>query len=146
VRLPWVNRTEHGGWRPGENVSLLCWNIAARAATEKDVYLPGDVIVVWSRASAAGVMGNEHVVCVIDYDPNTGVLQSAEYGQPGGALKTSELAFGGGHHVLGNRMVQRWLPLQDVLGAALAAGRLEPAEEPIPMPAPDLAPPPKDDR
>lgn len=140
VRLPWINRKENAGWRPGENVSLLCWNIATRASTAADVYAPGDVIVVWTRASAAGVMGNEHVVCVIDHDPQSGVLQTAEYGQPGGALKTSELAIGGGHHILGTRTVHRWLPLQDVLGAAAAAGRLEPAEEPIPAPTPSLAP------
>lgn len=133
VRLDWVNRTANGGWRVGQGVSLLCWPIGnlKRQSNSADRFEPGDVIVVWNRASGNGVRGNEHVACAIDHlDDDT--LLTAEYGQPGGKLKRTKLEARDGYWYLGSRRVQRRLRLRDVLGAAAAQGKLVEAEEPIP--------------
>ena len=131
VRQPWVNRAEHKGWRVGLNVSNLCWsppNAQARPSTSADFFEPGDVIVVWNLPQGT----DSHVLCVIEHDRAKGVLLTAEYGQPGGALRTRVLTEKQGAWYIGLRRVRRRLSLQDVLGAAASMGLLEGAEEPIP--------------
>ncbi len=133
VRLTWVNRDENGGWIPGKNVSRLCWAPSpAVPARKTDVYEPGDIIVIWSRPSTKDQRGDEHVVCVIDHDPKTQTLQTAEYGQPGGALRTHVLISQNGGLYIKNRRIQRVLRLQEVLSFARRMGKLVGADEPVP--------------
>lgn len=131
VRQPWVNRAEHHGWKVGMNVSTLCWNPPneqAKPSSSVDFFEPGDVIVIWNLPHGT----DSHVVCVIDHDRSKGTLLTAEYGQPGGALRTRLLIEKQGAWYIGARRVRRRLSLQDVLGAAAGQGKLEGAEEPIP--------------
>lgn len=120
VRERWVNRDEHLDWVMGANVSKLAWSCPQARKYDGELLEPGDVIIVWSRP------GDEHVICVIESHGD--ILYTAEYGQPGGALKTRKVVDG----KIGHRRIQRWLPLRDVLAAAQANGRLVDADEPVP--------------
>jgi hypothetical protein len=122
VRLPWINRAEHQGWRDQVNVSRLCahsvpWTPLA------DVQ-GGDIVVIANRWPSGY---DAHVVCVID-DNGDGTWATAEYGQPGGALCQRRVQSG----VMGYRRIRVWLPLGRVLGEACAVGQLVAAEVPPP--------------
>lgn len=136
VRLDWINRTEHNGWISGVNVSRLCWlpNKAARAYTGGEL-LPGDVITIRSP-DLPPTQDDSHVICVLEQEGDA--LRTAEYGQPGGALRIRTLrrvyddkgVYKG--TFIGARRIERHLPLQHVLTLAEASGELVDAEEPIP--------------
>lgn len=124
VRASWVNRTEHNGWKVGQNVSLLAWNRLAQTVEDTMIVEPGDVFVIWSRQDGT----DAHVLVAIDRQGDT--LLTAEYGQPGGALKSRQIVQRGKHVYLGNRRVQKRLPLLTVLSVAQEEGMLEGPEEP----------------
>ena len=131
VRLGWINRDAHRGWRVGLNVNLLvpppigaCTNARAYLAGER--LECGDVIVIankWPSGTDA------HVVCVID-QPEPDVLLTAEYGQPGGALCEHVIMAGrlctrraNGQLTVG-RTIRTTLPLARVLASAYTTGLL----------------------
>lgn len=130
VRLPWINRAENGVWHPGRNVSALCWPPApAREPRAGDKYEAGDVLVIWSRENTT----DAHVVCVLDHFPEEHRIETAEYGQPGGALKDHAYEPHGPLRI-GLRPVHRVLLLADVLEQAERNGDLVDAE-PYPVEA-----------
>jgi len=129
-RLPWVNRAEHLGWRLRRNVSALCWPPApARDHAPDDKFEAGDVFILWGRHDTR----DAHVVCAVDHIPEQRVLLTAEYGQPGGALKNHLYRVDAhGHIVLGTRTIHRVVPLEAVLAQARQTSDLVPPEEPPP--------------
>jgi hypothetical protein len=126
VRLDWINRREHHGWKQGVNLSLLAWNGIARAPNHSDRFLPGDVIIVWNKPGGT----DGHVMVVLE--DRVSEVEVAQYGAPGGKISTPVRSVQSGLRTqrLGLRQVQRWLPLLDVLHAAQARGLLVAAEDP----------------
>ena len=120
VRLPLVNRHEHRGWRVGMNVAMLVGARECRPVLATERLKPGDIVVVWNRQDTQ----DAHVLVVIDHERDT--LLTAEYGQPGGALKMRHFRAG----LIGSRRAQRIIPLASVLRSAHLKGLLEPAEDP----------------
>jgi hypothetical protein len=120
VRLSLVNRKEHLGWKQGLNVSRLAFSKLTLSVTDQSSFQPGDIIIIWNRPDTT----DAHVVCVIDEREDS--LLTAEYGQPGGALRTRSLMRHNGGLILGNRKIHKHLPLLSVL----AAGDLEPIDNP----------------
>lgn len=95
TKLPWVNRAEAWGWKPGANISRLVYSTGAAWNMAKPGECPaprqGDVILVGNNTAVGGF---EHVFVVgacmtIAGDPNpTLKLSSYDYGQflqPAGA-------------------------------------------------------------
>jgi len=133
VRLPWVNRAELNQFRVGMNVSRLCWP-PSPARTPKTLdhekLEAGDVFVIWGRQDSS----DSHVMCVIDHVPEQSLLLTAEYGQPGGALRSHTYKLARGLTWFGSRAIHRIIPLADVLGQADRNGHLVQAEEPPQLP------------
>lgn len=120
VRAHFINRAafrvEHGGhgWRVGANLNLLVPPGVGQCEIAKpgrgydavpDVQA-GDIIVI---SNAYG----GHCMCVTGRDSD--VINTAEYGQPGGAAKTHTLAVHGGILFVGSNQVLSWLPLPAAL-------------------------------
>ena len=131
VRLDMVNRKEHKGWKMGLNVSKLAWCPYAKAPTKDNTFACGDIIIIWSQPTGT----DAHVMCVLE-DRGEGSdreIVTANYGQPGGKILTSKVAyskFGNtSKMVLGHRTIQRWIPLINVLSAAQKTKKLEDAED-----------------
>ena len=152
VRSPFVNRKEHRGWVPGVNVSRLASLPGSASVGNIDGFRPelGDVLIVWNRADTH----DAHVICVLDFDFELNLLTTAEYGQPGGAIKTTRVgeppmlvrvkknpdgtiatdARGSKIYesypdpdrrpFVGRKRVQRWIRFADVLLRAALAGEL----------------------
>jgi len=121
VREAWLNRAEHNGWRQGKNIGRLMWSShVARAPRQDELYEAGDILAVWNQPE-----GNDaHVLVALrDYQ---GCIESADYGQPGGAIRRRTRKGG----MLGDRKLQRMLPLQAVLELAARAGRLVEPDDP----------------
>jgi hypothetical protein len=145
-------RTLKPNYKPGANVSRLTQWLSPVAPNVHTTLMctPGDILIV------RGAPGTEHVICVIDHHienefPEHGswvdkhVLMTAEYGQPGGALRTRDVElrqdrddcgracacppYGEGLYI-GQRRILYRIPLLDVLAQARAAGRLVAAESP----------------
>jgi hypothetical protein len=115
-----VNREANGGWRVRQNISLLCWCPQARPAASL-LYETGDVLVIWSRPDTS----DAHALVVLEQDdPHT--IRTAEYGQPGAKLKRHSIL--GGR--IGHRALQRHIPLEAVLNAAIDAEQLESIDGP----------------
>ena len=95
VRGRWLNQARAGRpWRSGLNVGLLAAQCLGKnygadssgvAAWADFGAEPGDVLIVKSYP------GNEHVMVVREYDRAAHKLLTAEFGQPGGALKMHTL-------------------------------------------------------
>ena len=117
VRLPWINRNEHQGWRVGVNISRL----AAHSTFYRrgDTFDAGDGVIITSNGYDA------HAIAVIT-DLGDGLLATAEYGQPGGMLKLPMVIDG----KIGRRPIKYVLRLEAVLLEAAEAGLLEPPDLP----------------
>lgn len=125
VRLYWVNRDENktrrDGWRMGWNITYLAdkkANPLVHEVTADDQFQGGDVIVI------CGAPGTEHALVVIDHLPTENKLLTAEFGQPGGALRTRTLTQRGAKLQIGSRIAIARLGLAEVLQAAEAAEML----------------------
>jgi hypothetical protein len=114
-RSPFINRKELGGWRVGQNVSALVSAKVAETATPDDVYQAGDILVIWSKPDAT----DAHVMVALSHDGTT--LNSAEYGQPGGAVRAHPWQKPGW---VGQRQIHKVLRLMAVMQDAEAAGKL----------------------
>ncbi|MFZ5890638.1 MAG: hypothetical protein ACOY0T_06165 [Myxococcota bacterium] len=105
-RSAFVNRKEHLGWKTGANVSSLAFCKLAEDALPDDVYKAGDILIIWSRADTT----DAHVMIALEHLPPK--LISAEYGQPGGAIREHTLSTPG---VVGKRKIHKVLRLMRVL-------------------------------
>jgi len=105
-RSPFVNRKEHLGWRPGMNVSALAFCKLAEEPAPDDVYGAGDILIIWSKPDAT----DAHVMVVLEHQPPK--LVSAEYGQPGGAVREHMLLE---PLLIGRRKVHKVLRLMRML-------------------------------
>lgn len=148
IRAPWINRKEFTGWRSGLNVSLLAFTATAwlhggsnglYAAPPKPEaqFGAGDCLIVWPHTNG----NNAHVMMVLEYDASGKRALVAEAGQPGSAVHNKQFTVAiqpdyRGRMTpclkLGQREVQRWLPLGDVLAKAAELGLLvDPVAPPV---------------
>lgn len=138
IQMPWVNRDESKavdgtGWVVQKNILLL---VSASGCAEPcapgDTYLPGDVLHIGTPGTNL-----DHVMVVRHHDRDVGILDVAEYGQPGGALHSKILHSGpstngvssrlypsGPVVYMGTRRLLHVLRLSRVLAEADAAGKL----------------------
>lgn len=120
LRMPWINRDEHLGWKPIVNVS----RISSHSEPYRGQLLEGgDVIVIandWPEGS------DSHVICVID-QPAADYLLTAESGLPGNGLQRRNLPM--------KRKIRTVLSLAKALEKAETDGeidfnvQLEPSEQ-----------------
>ncbi len=131
VRLGMVNRQENLGWGMGKNVSKLAWCPYSKVPTHDDAFDCGDIIIIWSKPDST----DAHVMCVLEDHEIDGTREivTANYGQPGGKILTSKVAyskFGNTERMLiGQRTIQRWIPLMNVLAGAQKESKLEDVED-----------------
>lgn len=112
VRESWVNRAEHfRGWRSGQNIADLCWPpCPSRRMHVAERFGTGDILVIYREPDSR----DAHALVVLDHDGDH--VLSADYGQPGGALRTRRLS----GQDLGGRTVQHVLTLPMALTGSLA--------------------------
>jgi hypothetical protein len=113
-RSRFVNRKEHQGWAAGMNVSRLAFCHVAEDPSPNDRYRAGDILIIWSKPDTT----DAHVMVALDHrelEPGITVLTSAEYGQPGGAVREHVIKQ---PLVVGKRTIHRILRLPTVLRAA----------------------------
>lgn len=122
IRSPYINRAEHRGWRMGMNIGYLMWRCPeARPPHTGEVYSPGDILAVWNEPNGT----DAHVLVVREHQGS--LVMSADYGQPGGKIRTRVLQRG----MLGDRKLQRVIPIQRALWAAEQRGEL--VDESMPL-------------
>lgn len=135
VRLPWINRSEFTrdasgfGWRVGLNLNLLAapevgsntCAVPARKLTTIPELAAGDLLQVSTESGG-------HEICVTGRTSD--VIQTAEYGQPGGLAKSHALTLHKptGLVFCGQSQVTHVLPLASVLVAARNAAALAPVD------------------
>jgi hypothetical protein len=129
VSEPWLDhpKAPHG-WRGDGAVlyRLVCQSVQ----WDRRKLEGGDVLIIadhWPSGTDA------HVVCVLDealFDDAEHWLATAEYGQPGGVLKTKSW----NRTRWGNRLVRVVLPLERVLRQAFMRGLLDPFPDPAHVP------------
>ena len=143
IRSAWINRDELDGWhysgQPGHpawdnNVTtLVCRakhgvNALARVPDPDDFLCAcGDVLVV-----NCATPPTTHVRVVYEHLPEEQAIITADYGQPGAALRTTTYTVEGGRIKLGSRWLDSVLPVIDVIDAAKEANErraIETAEE-----------------
>jgi hypothetical protein len=118
-----LNRAELGGYQVGRNIACLASHPARRVPRYSDEFGEGDVLVVWNALDTS----DAHALCVLKREGNK--LYTAEYGQPGGALRVRELAPHGPDGVLVSGRVGRvWLPLPQVVAHAESRQALDPPD------------------
>jgi hypothetical protein len=122
VRFPWINRKSLGQYRIGLNVSRLAYAPMARDPRPTDRFHAGDVLITWEREDTT----DAHVMCVVEEPQGAGAIVIAEYGQPGGHLRSKGISRLGGQTSVGGKRVRRVLLLEDVLVAADRDGLLAP--------------------
>jgi len=118
VRTDYVNRAENGGWKEGQNISKLAFSPVAAQITPDTQYSAGDTVVIYSEANGS----DAHALVVISQQGNK--LETAEYGQPGGAIRNRTVTLKDGVPYMGKRQMQKILPLKDVLADAESKGQL----------------------
>jgi hypothetical protein len=121
IRGSWVNRQEFNGWRSGLNVSKLAFSSVAKVPRPRENFESGDVGIIWNNAQGT----DAHVLVIREPgwsgDPKAPTLATAEYGQPGGALKTRNLS---GDGLIGKRKLQKVILLETAIKAGAASGLL----------------------
>lgn len=146
IRSSFVNRDENRGWHVGLGIAMLCGEnfsgkplgvptTARRTPETTSQFGAGDVLVVWSRLDGT----DAHTFVVLEQDGP--IVQSADYGQPGGKACTWTLSSrnavepGGRMRMApfrGSRRIQRWIPLDLILAEAERRGELVTPEAPCP--------------
>lgn len=133
VRFDWINRDEHDGWhyagQPGHptwdnNVTTLVSrqvhgvNPYAYRPDPTDLFFAcGDVLVV-----NCATPPSTHVCVVFEHKPEEQTITTADYGQPGAALRRKQYTIEDGRVKLGSRWLDSVLPIIDVLEAADSTG------------------------
>jgi hypothetical protein len=126
-RHKFINRKEHLGWRTGVNLSRVAWSPFTTAANSGDRFLPGDILVIWARPDTQ----DAHVTVVLRdwrFD-NEDLIQTANYGAPGGSISTSKVTYRNGLAILGTRPIRRVLRLWPALTQMQATGCLVDGDE-----------------
>lgn len=118
VRCAFVNRKENRGWQSGANVSALAFSAPYEVPKADFVAEPGDILIVWNEPHGY----DAHVLVVLEHGAIA--VKSADYGQPGGALKSRNFSVRGGFPFLGEKRVQRKISLVKALEHASARGEL----------------------
>jgi hypothetical protein len=120
------------GWRwlQAENVSWLVRpaNAHARQMGLDDLAQPGDVLVVDDGVDDQARKDHRKTHVIVVLEDKGATIRTAEYGQPGGAIRERIVAERMGRRWLGERRVISWLPLWAEYQAD--AGRALPAELP----------------
>jgi hypothetical protein len=120
VRCSFVNRASLKQYRNGWNVAKLNGAPMARAPRAREVYQAGVILLTWNDPDTS----DAHVLCPLEEPQGTGSILVAEYGQPGGHIRSRSISrLGGGVSIAGKRL-QRVLMLEDVLEHADRAGEL----------------------
>lgn len=120
VRERWLNRSEHIGWQSGANIARLAWScLESRPPMSDEIFSPGDILLIWNKIDGT----DAHALVVRAHERSH--VYSADYGQPGGARRKRLLGVGG---LLGERRVQRVIPLAALLLACCKRGTLAPAQ------------------
>lgn len=118
VLEPWVGRESHGT----NPLTRLAYTAPQSRNPKPDEVLQcGDVILIGHDAHTW------HIQCAISHDPDGGILMVAEYGQEpllGGHVASKTMRRVGAQWMVGERPLERVLPLEDVINAAAAAGKL----------------------
>ena len=124
IRMGWVNRDEHNGWRVGLNIGDLVYTSGLGRPIGGMTHLhTGDVVAVWNRADTT----DSHILVVDRHIPGERI-HSWDYGQPGGRRRVRELRKVTGGWFLGNKKIQSILRLGDVLIQADKAHGLKPVD------------------
>ncbi len=128
-RSNWVNRKQNNTYRVGQNISKICFtlpNLGRRTLQPSSLILPGDAMVIWERDDTT----DAHTFVCLEHD--AGVLLSADYGQPGGALRRRKLVWetvGGidAPFLVGKtkKRVRIWAPLDCVVDVARSEGKFD---------------------
>ena len=127
VRLPWVNRDELHGWKIGANISRLVFTSGLCERPSLDTqFEPGDIVVVNAFDTSTGYT---HTDIVLEHSGERFI--SADYGQPGGALRATKLRNEHGKLWRGHRVLDAHIPMKKVIAAAKTAGLLEVPENAI---------------
>ena len=117
VQLPWVGREQHA-MNP---LTRLAYAPQSRAPMPDEHLLPGDVILIGDSPHTW------HIQATIEHDPDSHTLVVGEYGQkPGLGCHVASKAIRkvAGRLWVGERPLERVLPLEDVIRAAAAAGKI----------------------
>ena len=117
VLRPYVGRSTDAD----EPLGRLAWGEDSQAVKTDDRFLTGDILQIGSN-------GDSHIFVVLEYDPPTaehqGRLLSADYGQPGGALRTRRVYVDNHGQLMiadewKDRPARRWIPLERAVGRSL---------------------------
>lgn len=118
VQFPWVGREQHAT----NPLTRLAYTAPQSRAPKPDEHLlAGDIVLIGRDAHTW------HIQATIEHDPDSHTLVVGEYGQEPGlgchvASKTMRKV--GGLWWVGDRPLERVLPLEDVVRAAAAEGKL----------------------
>ena len=121
VRAAWINRDDdnaYGKWRSGVNISNL-WGSACPIDMVPGadwVPEPGDILLLWNT-------GFDAHVCVSSGELDQGRLKTFNYGaggmsaasNPGAKIGKNKLVWNGKNWLYGTKIVQRVLPLREVV-------------------------------
>jgi hypothetical protein len=143
-RSNWVNRKANGTYKVGQNISKICYtlpNLGRRTLCPTSLILAGDAMIIWERPDTT----DAHTFVCLDHDPGAGILLSADFGQPGGALRRRKLVWEriGGIDVAflvgkTKKRVRVWAPLDCVIDVAKTEGKFEERDtDPAPPEAED---------
>lgn len=113
MRGSWINRKEHKGWKVGMNVSKLAYSILAEP-DPREPYDYGDIGIIWALPTTT----DAHVL--VFRGGFQGKYATAEYGQPGGALKIREVR----GTKIGSKTIHRCIRLQEALHVCAGSGSL----------------------
>lgn len=122
VRCSFLNRESlkqhHRGW----NITKLDTAKPARAPKPYETFHVGDTLLAWNNQDTL----DAHAMVVYEEPQGTGGIWIAEYGQPGGHIRSRAIARLGGGLSINGKKVRRVLPLEDVLKHAEDSGQLVP--------------------
>lgn len=115
-RESWVNHAEQpGGFIYGVNI----WRIVSVSKPWVRQELESGDLIICSNKWPDDGSGGSHAVCVID-QPNEHTILTAEYGQPGGALKEHDISKGR----IGSKTIRTVLSFEERLRKAFTKGQL----------------------
>ncbi len=146
VRAQWCNRAANGTYQVGANISKIAGgmpSLGRRTFRPGSQLGAGDALIIWNKEDSS----DAHTFVVLEHDRDD--LVSADYGQPGGAMRRRTIEWrniGGVNipYVVSKtaktaKRIRVWAPLDSVIDVARASGKwVEPERsDTIPSPPPD---------